>query len=73
MLHLTDVMSHAGLSGYAIVAMILFMLAFGAIVWRVFQRSRRDEYLQAGRLPLDDGIDDGIPGVSSDPSRGESA
>ena len=68
-MHLTDVMSHAGLSGYAIVAMILFMLAFGAIVWRVFQRSRRDEYLQAGRLPLDDGH----VRTSDDRSRGESA
>jgi cbb3-type cytochrome oxidase subunit 3 len=52
--HLADVVSHAGLSGYAIVAMILFMLAFGGIVWRIFQRSRRDEYERVGRLPLED-------------------
>jgi cbb3-type cytochrome oxidase subunit 3 len=52
--HLTDVMGHAGLAGYAIVAMILFMLAFGGIVWRIFRRSRRDEYERAGRLPLED-------------------
>ena len=53
-MHLTDVMGNAGLSGYAIVAMILFMLAFGAIVWSVFRRSRREEYERAGRLPLED-------------------
>ena len=53
-MHLADVMSHAGLSGYAIVAMILFMLAFGGIVWSVFQPSRRDEFDRAERLPLED-------------------
>lgn len=47
-------MGHAGLSGYAVVAMILFMLAFGVIVWNIFRRSRRDEYERAGRLPLED-------------------
>jgi cbb3-type cytochrome oxidase subunit 3 len=53
-MHLSDVMGHAGLAGYAIVAMILFMLAFAAIVWRVFQPSRRDEYERAGRLAVED-------------------
>jgi len=57
-MHLTDVMGHAGLSGYAIVAMILFLFAFGLIVWNVFRRSRRDEYERVGMLPLDD---DGTP------------
>jgi len=54
-MRLSDIMGHAGLSGYAIVAMLLFMFAFGLIVWNVFRRSRRDEYERAGQLPLDDG------------------
>jgi cbb3-type cytochrome oxidase subunit 3 len=54
MLRLSDIMSHAGLSGYAVVAMILFMLAFIAIVIRTAQRSRRDEYEHAAHLPLED-------------------
>jgi cbb3-type cytochrome oxidase subunit 3 len=52
--HLTDVMSHAGLSGYAVVAMVLFMLAFGGICWSIFRGSRRDEFERVGRLPLED-------------------
>ena len=53
-MHLVDVVSHSGLSGYAIVAMVLFMFAFGGIVWGVFRRSRRDEYERVGRLPLEE-------------------
>jgi cbb3-type cytochrome oxidase subunit 3 len=53
-MHLSDIMGHAGLSGYAIVAMILFLLAFLLIAWNVFRRSHRDEYERLGSLPLDD-------------------
>ena len=63
-MRLSDIMSHAGLSGYAIIAMVLFMLAFGGIVWSVFQRSRRDEYERARRLPLEDGVPVRSPGES---------
>ena len=49
-----DVMSHSGLSGYAIVAMVLFLLAFVTIVWRTFKRSRRQELDALGRMPLED-------------------
>ncbi len=54
-MHLSDIMGHAGLAGYAIVAMILFILAFGAIVWSIFRRSRREEFDRASRLPFEDG------------------
>ncbi len=63
-MRLSDIMSHAGLSGYAIVAMVLFIVAFGGIVWKVFQRSNRDEYEHARRLPLEDGTPPRSPGDS---------
>lgn len=51
---LSDVMSHAGLAGYAEIAMVLFMLAFLGIVIAVFRPSAKREMDAAGRLPLDD-------------------
>ncbi|MFN0181779.1 MAG: cbb3-type cytochrome oxidase subunit 3 [Gemmatimonadales bacterium] len=54
-MRLTDIMSGSGLSGYAIVALVLFMAAFIAIVVSIFLPSRKREFDQAGRLPLDDG------------------
>jgi len=58
-MRLTDIMSQAGLHGYATIAMILFIVVFAAIVVRVFQPSRREEFDRAGRLPLDDAPDHG--------------
>jgi cbb3-type cytochrome oxidase subunit 3 len=52
---LSDVMGHAGLSGYAVVAMVLFMAAFAVIVAWTFAPRRRRELDEASRLPLDDG------------------
>jgi len=54
MLRLSDIMSHAGLHGYAEVAMILFFLAFLAIVLRVFSPSRKREMDEMAHLPLED-------------------
>ncbi len=54
---LTDVMSNSGLAGYAVVAMILFMTVFVAIVLRIFAPWRKREMDEASRLPLDDGDD----------------
>jgi cbb3-type cytochrome oxidase subunit 3 len=52
---LSDVMSHAGLSIYAIVAMVLFMAAFiGIVIW-LFWPSRRDALERNRDLPLSDG------------------
>jgi cbb3-type cytochrome oxidase subunit 3 len=56
---LTDVMSGAGLAGYAVVAMVLFMAVFVAIVVWIFAPWRKREMDEASRLPLDDG--DGAP------------
>jgi hypothetical protein len=50
---LSDVMSAAGLAGYAQVAMILFLLVFVVVGLRVlFARSATME--RAARIPLDD-------------------
>lgn len=52
---LSDVMSHAGLSRYAEIGLVLFMFAFLLIVWRIFRPGARDEHERTKRLPLDDG------------------
>ena len=52
-MRLSDVMSHAGLSGYAIVALVLFLAAFTAIVIRVV-RARRPDLDRLARMPLED-------------------
>lgn len=51
---LADVVSASGLSGYAIAALILFFLAFVAVLARVLWPSRSSYYDRAGRMPLDD-------------------
>ena len=51
---LTDLMSNAGLSGYAEVALILFLGAFLGIAWWVFRPSARLRWQADARLPLDD-------------------
>jgi cbb3-type cytochrome oxidase subunit 3 len=51
---LTDVMSHAGLSHYAVAALVLFLLAFAAILWRTFAPGRRAEMDHDRLLPFDD-------------------
>ncbi len=53
-MRLADVMSHAGLAGYAEVAMILFLLAFLAIVIATYRPSKKREMDAASRLPLED-------------------
>lgn len=51
-MRLSDVMSNAGLAGYAVVALVLFLVVFVAIVVRVFLS--KDEFAHASRMPLDD-------------------
>ena len=60
---LSDIMSHAGLSGYAEVALILFLLAFLVIVLRVWAPSRRREMDEMARKPLEDGTSPPGPGA----------
>ena len=51
---LSDIMGHAGLSIYAQIALVLFLVAFAAILVRTFRPSRRDEMEAARRLPLEE-------------------
>ncbi|MEP6834906.1 MAG: hypothetical protein ABJB74_16075 [Gemmatimonas sp.] len=52
---LSDIMSNAGLSMYAEVALVMFLFAFSIIVIRTFAPSRRRELSETSLLPLDDG------------------
>jgi len=47
-------MAHAGLAGYAEIALILFLAAFVSIVVWTFWPSRKPAYDRASRLPLED-------------------
>jgi cbb3-type cytochrome oxidase subunit 3 len=54
-MRLTDIMSNAGLSVYAEVGLLLFLLAFVVIAVRIFRPSRKKALDEAARLPLEDG------------------
>ncbi|HSQ28488.1 MAG TPA: hypothetical protein VLN49_01485 [Gemmatimonadaceae bacterium] len=51
---ISDVVSGAGLAGYAEVALIIFFLVFVAIGLRVLF-ARKTSFAREARLPLDDG------------------
>ena len=51
---LSDIMANAGLSIYAEVALVLFMLAFLGIVWWVLRRANTARWKSAAQMPLDD-------------------
>ena len=53
-MRLTDIMSGAGLSIYAQIALVIFVAVFVAIVLRTFAPSRRKEMDELARLPLED-------------------
>ncbi len=53
---LSDLMGHAGLSRYAEVGLVLFMIAFVAIAVRTCWPGRQREMDAAARLPLDDDL-----------------
>jgi cbb3-type cytochrome oxidase subunit 3 len=48
------IMSHAELSIWPQMALVLFLGVFIGAAVRVFQRARQDEYTRAAMLPLDD-------------------
>ena len=56
---LTEIMSSAGLSRYAEIALVLFLFAFLVILWRIYAPSRKRSLERASRLPLDD--DNSVP------------
>ena len=47
-------MAHAGLAGYAEIALVLFLIAFVGIVWWVFRPGNAARFNVAARMPLDD-------------------
>jgi cbb3-type cytochrome oxidase subunit 3 len=51
---LSDIMSHAGLAGYAEVALVIFIVAFLVLLIRIFAPGRRQEMDRARQMPLDD-------------------
>jgi cbb3-type cytochrome oxidase subunit 3 len=51
---LTQIMSGANLDAYAQVSLILFLIAFAFILWRVFSPRFKATYDLAARMPLDD-------------------
>jgi cbb3-type cytochrome oxidase subunit 3 len=51
---LSDIMSGAGLSMYAQIALVIFVAVFVAIVIRTFAPSRSREMDELARLPLED-------------------
>ena len=51
---LTELMSGANLDGYAQVSLILFLMAFGLVLWRVFSPRFGEQYQKAAQMPLDD-------------------
>ncbi len=53
-MRLSDIMGAANLSVYAEIAMILFIVAFIAIVILIFSPGRQRTYDAASRMPLDD-------------------
>ncbi len=50
----SDVMSGAGLAGYAEVAMVLFLLAFIVIAFVTYRPSNHKAMDEASRLPFED-------------------
>lgn len=53
-MRLSDIMSNAGLSTYAEIALVIFLIAFLLITLSVFAPSRKQEFDEASRMPLDD-------------------
>lgn len=53
-MRLSDVMGHAGLAGYAEVALILFVLAFLGICAAIFRPGNKPAMDAAARMPIDD-------------------
>jgi len=57
---LTDVVSGAGLSVYAEIALVIFLIAFVGIVISLFAPGKRRTYEHLRRLPID-GDDAALP------------
>jgi len=51
---MSDIVGHAGLSGYAIAGLVLFVVAFLAIIVWIYRPSARARWKQDAQMPLDD-------------------
>ncbi|MBX3146838.1 MAG: cbb3-type cytochrome c oxidase subunit 3 [Gemmatimonadales bacterium] len=58
---LSDIMGNAGLSAYAQVALVFFLIAFVLIVWWVFRPASRSRWEADKRIPLEDGQNGTVP------------
>lgn len=65
-MRLSDVVGASGLSGYAVVALLLFVFAFVLVLINVFAPSRHATHTRAASLPFDDGVQ---PSAPEGPSR----
>jgi len=55
MARLADVVGASGLAGYAVIALLLFLVAFALMLAAVFSPAARERHERAARLPFDDG------------------
>jgi cbb3-type cytochrome oxidase subunit 3 len=55
MTRLADIVGASGLSGYAVVALLLFFFAFLLVLATIFFPSQRAQHDRAAQLPFDDG------------------
>lgn len=53
---LSELMSSMDLAFYPQVALVIFLLVFAAVTWRVFTRRSREESHACAMIPLDDGL-----------------
>ena len=54
MIRLSDIVGASGLAGYAIVALVLFIIAFLVVLIPIFAPARKGMYDRAARMPLDE-------------------
>jgi len=62
---LSTIMGLAGLSGYAIAGMLLFLAVFASLMVRLWLQARKGGLEEVGRLPLEEGrpVDAAAPPV----------
>ncbi len=58
MIRLADIVGASGLSGYAIVALVLFVFAFVLVLIPVLAPGKQGDYTAASRLPFEDSTPD---------------
>jgi cbb3-type cytochrome oxidase subunit 3 len=53
---MSALMSSMKLAAFPIAALVLFLMAFGIVVWRVFGAKQAAEMDRASRIPIEDGV-----------------